>query len=53
MFAPGWMEMLIIGAIAMLLFGNRLPKVMRDLGKGLTEFKRGLNDPGDGGSVDV
>jgi Sec-independent protein translocase protein TatA len=26
------------------LFGNRLPKLMRDLGRGLTEFKRGLHE---------
>ncbi len=42
---PGWPEMLIICAILLLLFGNRLPSVMRSMGKGLTEFKRGMNDP--------
>ena len=34
--------MLIIGVIALLLFGNRLPSVMRSLGQGVTEFKKGL-----------
>jgi sec-independent protein translocase protein TatA len=36
------MEMLIIGLIALLLFGNRLPSVMRSLGRGVTEFKKGV-----------
>ncbi len=42
-FSPGPMEMLIIGLIALLLFGNRLPSVMRSLGRGFVEFKRGLS----------
>ena len=41
--APGPMEMLIIGAIAVLLFGKRLPEVGRSLGKGIVEFKKGIN----------
>lgn len=40
---PGPMEMLILGAIAVLLFGKRLPEVGRSLGKSLIEFKKGLN----------
>jgi len=43
-FSPGPMEMLILGVIAVLLFGKRLPEVGRSLGKGLMEFKRGLNE---------
>ena len=35
-------EMLVVGMIAILLFGNRLPSVMRSLGKGMTEFQKGL-----------
>jgi sec-independent protein translocase protein TatA len=34
--------MIIIGIIAILLFGNRLPEVARSLGKGLAEFKKGI-----------
>ena len=36
-------DMLIIGVIALLLFGNRLPSVMRSLGKSVTEFKKGIS----------
>ena len=39
---PGLPEMLIVGVIILLLFGNRLPSVMRSLGKGITEFKKGV-----------
>ena len=42
-FSPGPMEMLIIGAIAVLLFGKRLPEVGRSLGKGIVEFKKGIS----------
>ena len=44
---PGWAELMIIGAIMLLLFGHRLPSVMRSLGKGITEFKKGVNDISD------
>jgi sec-independent protein translocase protein TatA len=39
---PGPLEMLIIAVIVLLLFGNRLPGVMRSLGKGIVEFKKGV-----------
>lgn len=41
-FSPGPIELIVIGAIVLLLFGNRLPSVMRSLGKGITEFKKGV-----------
>ncbi len=43
----GWPEMLVVLIIALLLFGNRLPEVMRNLGKSVNEFKRGMNDLGE------
>jgi sec-independent protein translocase protein TatA len=41
-FNLGPAEMVFVGLIALLLFGKRLPEVARSLGKGVTEFKRGL-----------
>ena len=40
---PGPLEMLVIGVIAVLLFGKRLPEVGRSLGKGIVEFKKGIS----------
>lgn len=39
---PGPMEMLVLGVIAVLLFGKRLPEVGRQLGRGLVEFRKGV-----------
>ncbi|TXT33377.1 MAG: hypothetical protein FD138_1891 [Planctomycetota bacterium] len=41
------MGMLIVGLVALLMFGKRLPEVMRGLGKSVTEFKKGINDNSD------
>lgn len=43
----GWPELVILGVIALLIFGRRLPEVGRSLGKGIVEFKKGLQDTGD------
>lgn len=37
------MELMILGLIALLLFGKRLPEVAKSLGKGIVEFKKGLS----------
>jgi len=39
------MEMAIVLLVALLLFGNRLPSVMRSLGQSVTEFKKGMESP--------
>ena len=40
--APGPVELVIVVVILLLLFGNRLPSVMRSLGQGVVEFKKGV-----------
>ncbi|MEY4176741.1 MAG: hypothetical protein RLY70_315, partial [Planctomycetota bacterium] len=44
MFGMSWHEMMIVGVIAILLFGKRLPEVAKSLGNSYREFKRGLAD---------
>ena len=42
MFGIGTIEMVVIGSIAVMLFGGRLPKVARSVGQSIVEFKRGF-----------
>ena len=42
MFGVGPQELLIIAFIVLILFGSRLPSVMRSLGQGVVEFKKGV-----------
>jgi TatA/E family protein of Tat protein translocase len=37
-------DMLIVGIVAIMLFGNRLPEVARSLGRSMSEFKKGMHD---------
>lgn len=48
MIGLGPMELCIVGAVALLLFGNRLPSVCRSLGQSMFELKKGLNEAIDG-----
>jgi len=42
----GTTELLLIGGLALLLFGGKkLPEMMRGLGKGMKEFKEGMKEP--------
>ena len=43
MFGLGWPEVMAIGGVALLLLGpGKIPELARGLGKGIFEFKRGL-----------
>lgn len=39
---PGGIEWIVILIVALLIFGKRLPEVMKSLGKGIVEFKKGV-----------
>ena len=42
MFGLGVVETVIIGCIAVMLFGSRLPRLARSVGQSVVEFKRGF-----------
>ena len=44
MFGLGFQELLIVGVVAVLLFGKRLPDVMRQFGGQYREFRKGLSE---------
>ena len=46
-FGANPIELLIVVAVALLLFGKRLPDLMRSMGRSVTEFKKGINDKTD------
>ena len=50
-FGLGPVEILIVAGVVLLLFGTRLPKVMRSLGEGIVEFKRGVQGIEEQGSA--
>ena len=52
-FFTGHWEILVIGGVVVLLFfGSRIPHIMRSLGKGVTQFKKGLKEGKEDGDED-
>lgn len=43
---PGGWEWIAILLVVLVLFGHRIPGMARNLGSGISEFKRGLKDGG-------
>lgn len=43
----GPQELIIVAVIALLLFGSRLPNVMRSMGESISEFKKGIRSASD------
>lgn len=44
MFGLSQWELLIILVVALLLFGHKLPSMMRGMGSSVKEFKKGMNE---------
>jgi sec-independent protein translocase protein TatA len=44
MFGLGFWEMLLVGVIAVMLYGKRLPEVAKSFGATYRQFRRQLND---------
>ncbi|MEM7457635.1 MAG: twin-arginine translocase TatA/TatE family subunit [Planctomycetota bacterium] len=40
----GYQELIIIGVVAVILFGGRLPSVARTLGQSYQQFRKGLSE---------
>lgn len=53
MFGINQWELLILLVILLVLFGHRLPGMMRSLGRSVTEFKKGVNSTDDEGETAV
>jgi sec-independent protein translocase protein TatA len=46
--APGvWQVVLIIALIVLFFGGKKIPELMRGLGKGVGEFKKGMRESGE------
>jgi sec-independent protein translocase protein TatA len=43
MFGIGSTELIVVGIVILVLFGNRIPQTMKSLGQGLRQFKEGMN----------
>jgi sec-independent protein translocase protein TatA len=41
---PGHWEMIVVLAIAFLIFGPRIPKIARGIGQSITNFRKGLRE---------
>lgn len=46
-FGLGPTELLVFLVVVLLLFGSRLPSLMRNMGRSVVEFKKGVNDVGE------
>jgi sec-independent protein translocase protein TatA len=44
MFGLGFQEIMVLGAVAVILFGKRLPEVAKSLGATYRDFRRGLSE---------
>lgn len=50
-FSPSPIQFMIFAVVIMLLFGKRIPGVMRSLGRSIVEFKHGIKDDSEDGDA--
>ena len=43
-----WQLAMVLGILLLFFGANRLPDLMRSLGRSVTEFKKGINESGEG-----
>ena len=43
-FNLGFGELFVLALVAIIMFGGQLPDVARKVGRGITDFKRGMNE---------
>ncbi len=50
----GFWQIAIIAIVVVLLFGRgKIPELMGDFAKGITSFKKGLNEPDDADTIEA
>ena len=49
----GWSEFFLVGFVALLVYGGRLPEVARSVGKSVAALKRGFRDSTEGIARDL
>lgn len=51
MFGIGTTELMVVMVVCVILFGHRLPSMMRGLGQSVSEFQRGVREIPDADDV--
>ena len=46
-YTPSPIELIVVGILALIIFGKKLPSAARNLGSSFNQFKRGLKDDSD------
>lgn len=52
-FGVGPVELIAVGGVVLLLFGHRLPSLMRSVGRSVVEFKHGIKEDPEEGAANI